>query len=246
MKTAKKEMKNTEMTTTSLVCDIKAGTECWAWQYDWPAGLSMPMLSMKPVRGILAEYPDRIGNTSRGPGWFVPYSGKSRKPAFTKAVRVESVNLHAEKDDAVATYNKAVQKTIAQFMAAAMQAQDNLVKTEELGFVDDELEQYPVMRADLSCDHESVITAMAPILELRPDYEGELMEWDKFNNLMDRGLINQYDGCAMLHVDGKGCDNVLIDMYRGMLYVQDKYMVPFEHIPTVLAGHSVQVLWMPK
>ena len=122
MKTAKKEMKNTEMTTASLVCDIKAGTECWAWQYDWPAGLSRPMLSMKPVRGILAEYPDRIGNTSRGPGWFVPYSGKSRKPAFTKSVRVESVNLHAEKDDAVAAYNKAVQKTIARFMAAAMQS----------------------------------------------------------------------------------------------------------------------------
>lgn len=226
--------------------DLKCGTECWAWQYDWPKGLSLPMSSMKPVRGILAEYPDRIGDEARGPGWFVPYSGRSRRPAFTKAVRVEAVNLCSEKDTAEDMYNAAVRKAAARFLDLAKLAQSDIVRTKRDGYSTDGIDVHPVMRPDLSMDYSGIIAAMDPHLELLPDHGGDVLSWEAFRNGEDRGIYNPYRGCCDLLVDGKGSETALMDMHRGLLYIPDVYAIPFERIEEVFAGHQVQVLWFPK
>lgn len=228
--------------------DLKSGTECWAWQYDWPKGLSLPMSSMKPVRGVLAEWPDRIGDTARGPGWFVPYSGKSRRPAFTKAVRVEAVNVHSEKENAVDAYNAAVRAAAARFLDLAGLAQSDIVPTEAGGFAKGEktLEDYPVLRTDLSLDYSGILAAARPVLELKQDHCGALMSWENFEAAESAGCLSYHDGDGDLLVDGKGCNNALLDLARGLVYIPDSFAVPFHHVKAVFAGHEVQVLWFNK
>ena len=226
--------------------DLKSGTECWAWQYDWPKGLSLPMSSMKPVRGVLAERPDRIGDESRGPGWFVPYSGRSRRPAFTKAVRAEAVNIHSEKENAVEAYNKAVRAVAARFLAVAELAQSDIVRLESDGFADGKLADYPVMRADLSLDYSGILAAARPVLELKSDHGGELMSWEEFMSEEDAGSLCCYDGDGDLLVDGKGCDNAFLDLSRALVYIPDSFAVPFDRVKAAFAGHDVQVLWFNK
>ena len=226
--------------------DLKSGTECWAWQYDWPKGLSLPLSSMKPTRGILAEWPDHIGDETRGPGWFVPYSGRSRRPAFTKAVRVEAVNLCSGKEDAEDSYNDAVRKTAARFLSMAELVQSDLLRVKRDGFSEDGIDVHPVMRPDLTMDYSGILAAMDPCLELKPDHGADALSWESFRNGEDRGIYNPYRGDADLLIDGKGSERALLDMHRGMLYIPDVYAVPFERIEEVFAGHEIQVLWFSK
>ena len=226
--------------------NLKSGTECWAWQYDWPKGLSLPLSSMKPVRGILAECPDRIGDASRGPGWFVPYSGKSRRPAFTKAVRVEAVNVHSEREAAEDAYNAAVRSVAARLLDLARLAQSDIVRTERDGYDKDGLKEYPVMRPDLSMGYSGILAAMDPRLELLEDHGGDVISWESFEAGEARGIYNPYLGDADLLVDGKGSETALMDLHRGLLYIPDEYAVPFNRIAEAFAGHEIQVLWFPK
>lgn len=226
--------------------DLKAGTECWAWQYDWPKALSLPMSSQKPVRGVLAGEPDRIGDTSRGPGWFVPYSGRSRRPAFTRAVRVEAVNLCSERTDAEDGYNRAVRAVAARFLDLAALAQSDIVRTGRDGFDEDGLKEYPVLRPDLSMDYRNILAAVDPCLELKTDHGGEVMSWDAFLQGEAAGYLNQYRGDGDLLIDGKGSKTALLDQSRGMVYIPDVYAVPFNRVRDVFAGHEVQVIWFPK
>lgn len=226
---------------------LRSGTELYAWQWDWPQGLARPLSKMKPVRGVLAEWPDRIGDTSRGPGWFVPYSGKSRRPAFTKAVRVEAVQLYMDKADAEDAYAASVRATIGHFLSFAAMAQAELPRLERLGFTENgQLENYPMLVPDLSGDFEDVVRAAQPALVLKEDHEGDLMPWEAFSRLEQSGCINKYDGCADFQLDGFGCKNALVDMCRGLVYIPDRYAVPFEKVPEVFSGHRPEILWFNK
>lgn len=226
---------------------LKAGTECWAWQYDWPPGLSRPMSAQKPVRGILAERTDRIGDTSRSPDWFVPYSGKSRRPAFTKAVRIEAMRLDSDRSAAEDAYNAAVKAVAARLLSLADMAQRDLLPLESDGFdASGGQADYSVMRPDLTRDYAGIAAAARPELALRDDHEGDLYSWTEFEALERRGCINRYDGSADLLLDGKGCSNALIDMSRGWIYIPDQYAVPFHLVREVFEGRSPQVLWFNK
>lgn len=227
--------------------ELKAGMELYAWQWDWPRGLTQPLSKLKPVRGVLAEQPDRIGDTTHGPGWFVPYSGKSRRPSFTKAVRVEAVRLSHDKTGAENAYAAAVKATIRDFLSFAAVAQNELPRLERLGFTENgQLENYPVFVPDLSDDFGAVVRAAQPELVLRNDHEGDLMGWEEFARMESSGRINRYDGFADFQLDGHGCKNALVDMCRGIIYIPDYYAIPFEKVPEVFNGHRPEVLWFNK
>ncbi len=110
------------------VDDLKCGTECWAWTYDWPRGLSLPVSSMQPTRGVLARTNQDIGAPHQSPAWFVPYVQNTRKPAWTKAVRAEAVNLCSDKDGAVKAHDQAVRAAIARFADLAGMAEKDLAE----------------------------------------------------------------------------------------------------------------------
>lgn len=235
------------MAMTFTLANLKAGTECWAWQYDWPDALSMPTSSMRPSCGILTEQPGQIGDVTRNPGWFVPYIEKSKNPAFAKAVRVEAVNLANDQETAENAYNNAVRAVATRFLNRAAMAQSDLIKTERDGFVNGMLENYIVMRPDMTQDYAGIMTEIRPCLTPLPGYGGGLLlDWETFAKLEQRGDINRFDGFGNLHLDGKGCDNAVLDLCRGIVYVPDSYAIPFERVPEVFCDHEIQVLWFNK
>lgn len=226
---------------------LKNGQEAWGWAWDWPPGIPHPLSDMAPVHGILAGSNSGIGDPARGPGWFVPFRKNTRKPAWTKAVRVESVTLHDSRDDAVSRYNAAVQATVRRFNDMSRLAQTALIKTPDLGFgTDGYLMEYPVMRADLSGDFTAAYAATGKKRALRPDHGDWIMPWSEFAALVDRGDLNHHDGVADLLLDGQGSENVLVDIWRAMVYVPDSFLIPFDKIETVFAGHGPQAIWFPK
>lgn len=111
-----------------LPSDLPCGTECWAWQYEWPQGMSLPTARMLPVRGILAHTNQEIGTDKQAPGWFVPYAKGSKKPAWTRSVRAECVNLHTGKTDAQAAFSAAVAAVAARFDGLARLARNDLAE----------------------------------------------------------------------------------------------------------------------
>lgn len=106
---------------------LRNGTECWAWLYDWPRGTSLPSAVMKPVRGVLAQTNSAVGDVSRLPEWFVPYRKGTRTPAWTKAVRIEVLNLHSGEDAAKSAYNAAVKAVINRFEDLIRMAKQDMV-----------------------------------------------------------------------------------------------------------------------
>lgn len=225
---------------------LKTGLECYAWQYDWLPGLSKPLMAMKPARGVLAAQPDQIGNIARGPGWFVPYGKNSKRPAFTKATRVEAVKLYTDKTEAEDAYNNAVRAVAARFFNLASMVQDDLVQAKRDGFSDGALENYPVLRPDLSLDYTGIATAAKPVLELLPDHGGDIMSWSEFDTMLSSGAINAHDGIAALRLDGKGCENAIVDIWSGLVYIADKYAIPFKMAPAAFFGHDPEIHWFRK
>lgn len=226
--------------------DLRPGTECWAWQYDWPKGMSLPASSMKPIRGILTAHNDKIGNESGTVGWFVPYSGKSRRPAFTKSVRAEAVNVCSDRTTAEDMYNAAVRAVASRFLDLARLVQSDIVRTDRDGYDEDGLREYPVFRPDLSMDYKDILAAMNPCLELKEDHEGEVMSWAAFEIAEGARCLTDRDGDGDLLIDGKGSEHALLDQSRGMLYIPDEFAIPFNRIPEVFAGHEIQVIWFSK
>ena len=63
---------------------------------------------------------------------------------------------------------------------------------------------------------------------------------------MDNGDFNYHDGQADLMIDGLVSENVLVDMYRGMIYVADKYLVTFERVADLFRDHEINAVWFSK
>lgn len=87
---------------------MPAGQTCWAWAYDWPKGASMPSLKQAPIQGVLTKNRSEIGDANDKAEWFVPYVKNTKRPAWTKAFRVECLNIDTDKDAAIEAYNNAV------------------------------------------------------------------------------------------------------------------------------------------
>lgn len=228
--------------------NIKAGTECWAWAWDWPKGFSMPVAAQKPVRGMLTEHPDRIGDETHAPGWFVPYSGKSRRPAFTKAVRMESMHLCSDKKAAEVAYNAAVQLTMKWLQSCIFMCQDSMVKNLAAGFDEKgDMLEHPVFAADLSRNHGDLLRIFqsAP-LEPKPETLRDSFTWKKCQAMIGQGTLRPGYGVLDILIDGKGSEHALMDMHRGCLLLDQKYLVFFEQIEDVFKGHEIRCIWFPE
>lgn len=112
--------------------ELACGTECWGWQYQWPLGMSMPTARMAPTRGILsAKCYDGDEAMAGTPVWFIPYVKNTRKPAWTKAIRLEFVNIHSTKAAAVTAHDNAIAAVAARLRDIAAMAEADMAGRKE-------------------------------------------------------------------------------------------------------------------
>ena len=192
--------------------------------------------ALRPVKGAIADHafaPDPAERVGR--------------PDLAASYPLDEVTVHDNEREAVIAYNAAIRKIAAKFLRLASSAQDLLVKTEEDGWDDQGyLEDFPVFAVDLSSRAEDVIAQTDRKLTLLENAEGEVIPWHEFLALVDNGDFNYHDGQADLMIDGLVSENVLVDMYRGMIYVADKYLVTFERVADLFRDHEINAVWFSK
>lgn len=105
-----------------------AGCDCWAWAYDWPRGATMPSLKQAPIHGVLARSNRDIGKPDDMAEWFVPYVKNTKRPAWTKAFRVECLNIHTDRSDAFLAYNNAVDAVARRFEDTARMIRKDIAR----------------------------------------------------------------------------------------------------------------------
>lgn len=104
-----------------------------------------------------------------------------------------------------------------------------------------------IWRVDPIAGYEAIREAMNLNMTLKPDFEDvKPMSWQDFTKLVRSGAINDYDGRADLRIDGHVASNALLALYMEMLYVYDRYLVPFDRVPELFEGHEIDVLWFSK
>lgn len=226
---------------------LKSGMECWAYGWNWPEGLPAPLYEQKPVQGVLAEHYNQIGDPSHKPGWFVPCSGKSGRPAFMGAVRIKSVRLYTDRISAERAYNEDVRSTMSWLQSCVARCQDKLVRNLDTGFdADGRLMEHPVFMADLSQDR-SVLLKLFKAKELEPKPETLAMSipWDQCMTMIAQGALRAGEGMLDLLVDGKESGNALVDLHHGSVLIAERYLVFFEQAESVFEGHDLRGVWFP-
>ena len=72
------------------------------------------------------------------------------------------------------------------------------------------------------------------------------MTWEQFCHDVENRSITDYDGSADLIVDGRASSNNTLWLTTGMLYIFDEFLIPFDRVPEIFAGHEIQVIWYNK
>lgn len=222
----------------------------WAWAFDWPNGYCSPAGDMKPTMGVLVKGFDGLPSKPvRNPDRdrFVPCPEGAGNPDWSRATGLDGLNLAETKDAAEAAYGAAVRSAIARFMGLARAAQDCLAKRPQDGYSEDGyLDDWPIFAVDLSGDMDAVREALMSDLVLRPDHGGMVMPWEEFMGHVEAGAITDRDGGGDVLVDGYVSSNCSMSISMGMLYIYDKFLVPFERVPQVFEGRDLQVAWFGK
>lgn len=204
----------------------------WAWRC-----VAMP----RRVPNVLKPTAGRIEHKAvLGEDLFIPGDGS------VKYV-LKDVHVCQTRSEAVAAYNAAIRQAAAEYLRLASATQDLLIKTEKDGWdADGCLEDFPLLAVDLSSTAEDIIEATDRKLTLLEDSKGKVIPWDAFLARMDAGDLDCRDGQADLMIDGLVSENVLVDLYRYMVYVADKYLVPFEQVGKIFDGHEVNAVWFDE
>lgn len=206
---------------------------------------------MPPTRGILSAAADPMPvKPGAPPKYFVPYKpGTDGVPDWMDAMSLEDTDVADTKEEAVSCWNRLVHRKITEQAKAIRELEKKLVPSANLSAEKDEygtLADYPVFRADMSLDWQGILDAMDNGLVPSPNCTGTPMEWKEFMGHVTAGGFTDYDGSADLMVDGFVSNNVLVSLSMASVYVCDEFLVPFERVPEVFAGHDVRILWFNK
>lgn len=231
-----------------------AGDVVWASGFKETTTKTGHRLRAKPQRGMLATARDESThafNTVNRPGaslkYFVPLT-RTGKPSWSRVVWVGSRTYADTEREALELYNSAIQREIERHRERIRALVKELVPTLDRtkNPDSDACEVEPVYRADFSLSADDVLAAMDMALVPSDGFEADVMEWDAFVALVENGDLNDHDGIADLMVDGRVSQCTWLYLYDRRLIIDDLYLVPFERIPEIFAGHDVKVAWFNK
>ena len=227
---------------------LKPGDVVWAYAYESSDRLRGRKLRQKPVKGMLlhTSYPDVEPDPAQPPRYFVPI-GRNGKPSWSRIANAGARKYALTEQEAVERYNLAVKKEIAWLQEQVRDMTGDLIDVLEAEKDEDgDCRNTVPFRADLSVSAQEVLEAIKDDLVPLKDNCGEPMTWDEFATAVRVGGITDYDGQGDLIIDGRASSNDLLWIATEMLYIYDRFMIPFERVPEIFEGHEIGVLWFNK
>lgn len=219
----------------------KPGDIVWAFSYSGENRTHGQKLRQKPVKGMLLsyKYEDSDINPNGPCRFFVPF-GKNDKPSWSKVVNAYSRYYADTEQDAIDGYNMEIQRLIQENLDAIHAAEKDLILTGQT-----KIQSRPQLRTNIAIA-DSVITRTLAHGEPLPDTAGTVMTWDDFIHGIEHKHLTDNDGRGILIIDGTQIDNLTLRIATKIADIHNQCLIPFESIPDVLAGHTIQVLWQNK
>lgn len=238
----------------------KPGDIVWAFAYQGADRIKGKKLRQKPIQGMLLDtkYPDAPNDPTKPARYFVPF-GTTGNPMWSKVIAASSRKYTDTEADAIKLYNDEIKREIQWYQNQVREMNQDLIPT--LDTTKDSDGDYAASvpyRADLTISDREILDSILDDLipkgsdenktKLRQeDIEcGELMTWEQFCHDVENRSITDYDGSADLIIDGRASSNNTLWLTTGMLYIFDKFLIPFDRVPEIFAGHEIQVIWYNK